>query len=834
MKKCLFLLLCLGFLLVAHPQVQNNADSSLKKVYRETYTRINDLVHTKLEVRFDYAKAHMHGKAFITLTPHFYSTDSLLLDAKGMEIHKLSLVSTNSLSPLKYRYDGIMLNITLNRLYKAGEKYTINIDYTAKPNELKVKGSAAIADAKGLYFINPNGEDKETPTQIWTQGETEATSVWCPTIDKPNQKTTQEIYMTVPDKYVSLSNGKLVSQKKNADGTRTDYWNMDQPHAPYLFFMGVGDYAVVKDSYKGKEVSYYVEKEYAPVARKIFGHTPEMMAFFSKITGVDYPWVKYAQMVARDYVSGAMENTTATLHQENAQQDARELVDGNQWESTIAHELFHQWFGNLVTAESWSNLTLNESFANYSETLWDEYKYGKDAGAAQNYTDMQGYLNSKSNAKDLVRFKYGDKEDMFDAVSYNKGGRILHMLRNYLGDSAFFKGLNLYLTANKFKAAEAHHLRLALEEVSGKDLNWFFNQWYFGSGHPELDITYTYDDNARKVSVVVKQIQPGNRLFKLPLAIDIYNGPDKSRQNVWIEDKEHTFTFNYTARPDLVNVDANKVLLCEKKDNKSLENFIHQYKYAGNYMDRREAIEACAKLQDDPRAVELLKTSLKDNFHGLRNYTLTLLDLKKMTVKQAMEPIISDLARNEKKPAVKAKAISLLGTYNKPEYKSLFVSALNDSSYSVSGAALEAITIVDNAGSLEEVRKLKNKPAKGKLAETINQVLIESGTEEDFDIIARNFKRLPLGQEKIEALPVFSEYVARVNDIEKFKKGVDLIIDFKNDVPAAQQTEANPFFEMFLKGIMTKKLAALKGSNAGDVQQQIDYLKAKMEGKKPI
>lgn len=191
-------------------------------------------------------------------------------------------------------------------------------------------------------------------------------------------------------------------------------------------------------------------------------------------------------------------------------------------------------------------------------------------------------------------------------------------------------------------------MRLALEEVSGKDLNWFFNQWYFGSGHPELDITYTYDDNARKVSVVVKQIQPGNRLFKLPLAIDIYNGPDKSRQNVWIEDKEHTFTFNYTARPDLVNVDANKVLLCEKKDNKSLENFIHQYKYAGNYMDRREAIEACAKLQDDPRAVELLKTSLKDNFHGLRNYTLTLLDLKKMTVKQAMEPIISDLARNEK------------------------------------------------------------------------------------------------------------------------------------------------------------------------------------------
>ena len=218
-----------------------------------------------------------------------------------------------------------------------------------------------LPDAKGLYFINPKGEEKDKPTQIWTQGETEANSVWMPTIDKPNQKTTQEIYMTVPAKYVTLSNGLLISQKKNADGTRTDYWKMDLPHAPYLFFMGVGDFAIVKDSYKGKEVSYYVEKEYAPVARSIFGNTPEMMKFFSEKLGVEYPWQKYAQIVGRDYVSGAMENTTATLHQESAYQNARELVDGIRWEGTIAHELFHQWFGDLVTAESWSNLTVNES-----------------------------------------------------------------------------------------------------------------------------------------------------------------------------------------------------------------------------------------------------------------------------------------------------------------------------------------------------------------------------------------------------------------------------------------------------------------------------------------
>jgi aminopeptidase N len=638
--------------------------------------------------------------------------------------------------------------------------------------------------------------------------------------------------MTVPDKYVTLSNGRLASQKKNTNGTRTDVWKMELPHAPYLFFMGVGEYSIVKDTYKGKEVSYYVEKEYAPVARKIFGNTPEMISFFSRLTGVDYPWVKYSQIVGRDYVSGAMENTTATLHQESAQQDARELVDGNRWESTIAHELFHQWFGDLVTAESWSNLPLNESFANYSETLWDEYKYGKDAGAAQNFTDMQGYILSSSEAKDLIRYKYADKEDMFDAVSYNKGGRILHMLRNFLGDSAFFKGLNVYLTTNRFKAAEAHQLRLAMEEVSGRDLNWFFNQWFFGSGHPVLDIQYVYDDNAGKVNVVIKQTQPGTKVFLLPVAIDVYNGPKKVRHNAWISQREQTFTFSYQTRPSLVNVDADKMLLCEKKDNKTLENYIHQYTYAGNYLDRREAIDAFAKKQDDATALEMLKKALKDDFYGLRDYSLSKLDLKKPAVKQAVEPVLLDLVKNEKKPAVRARAITLLGLYNKSEYRPLFATALNDSSYSIAGAALEAITIVDPSGSVAEVKKLMKQPAKGKLAESLSEVLIETGTEEDFDFIAGNFDKLPLGDAKFEAMQPFSMYLAKLNNTEKFKKGIDMITSFRDGIPANYQSQTTPYINnIILKGIVTQKMAALKNNDAS-IQQQIDYVKEKIDGKK--
>src|SRR5438045_5132216 len=315
---CLVLAIMNHFLLAQRGQT---ADTSWKKQYRETTTKINDLVHTKLDTKFDFSKSYMYGKAWITLQPHFYPTDSLRLDAKGMDIHKIAIVKNGKESSLKYDYDNWQLNIHLDKTYKGGEQYTVFIDYTSKPNEVKVKGSAAISDARGLYFINPTGEEKDKPTEIWTQGETEANSVWLPTIDKPNQKMTDEISMTVPNKYVTLSNGKLASQKKNADGTRTDTWKMELPHAPYLLFMGVGDFAIIKDSYKDKEVSYYVDKEYASVARNIFGLTPQMIAFYSRITGVDYPWAKYSQITGHDYVSGAMENTTATWHSDATQQD---------------------------------------------------------------------------------------------------------------------------------------------------------------------------------------------------------------------------------------------------------------------------------------------------------------------------------------------------------------------------------------------------------------------------------------------------------------------------------------------------------------------------------
>ena len=790
-----------------------SVDTSWKKQYRETATKINDLVHTRLDARFDFDKSYMYGRVWITLKPHFYPTDSLRLDAKGMDIHKIAMIKNAGLSggqgkesALKYDYDNWQLNIHLDKTYKGGEEYTIFIDYTAKPDELEVKGSAAINDARGLYFINPKGEDKDKPTQIWTQGETEATSAWCPTIDKPNQKTTDEISMTVPDKYVTLSNGKLVNQKKNADGTRTDTWKMDLPHAPYLFFMGVGDYAIIKDSYKGKEVSYYVEKEYAPVARKIFGLTPEMIAFYSRITGVDYPWVKYAQITGQDYVSGAMENTTATLHSSAAQQDARQLTDGNVWEEVIAHELFHQWFGDYVTTESWSNITLNESFADYSETLWDEYKYGKDAGDEHIFENRQSYLSNPANAKkDLVRFYYGDKEDVFDQVSYPKGGAILHMLRNYVGDSAFFKALNLYLTTNKFKSAEAQQLRLAFEEVTGRDLNWFWNQWYYSAGHPSLDIIYSYDNAAKRVQVVVNQTQ-ADKVFKLPIMIDIYNGANKTRHKVWVQNKIDTFSFAADSKPDLVNFDGDKILLCVKEENKTLDEYIHQYKYAAIYLDRREAIDFASKHQDDPKAVAFLKTALKDKYEGLRNFAVTKLDMKNENVKKEVESILVDIAKNDSKKMVKASAIEKLGEYENPRYASIFKAAIDDSSYTVSGNALEALAGVDSAAAVREAKRLSAMTTKGKLASVTSEIMIESGDESSADFMLKSFETMPLSQNKVNLLQQIGDFLSKTKNTEIFKRGIDDIVAFRDDIPEAFKSQFNPF----LNGILLKGLAEEK------------------------
>jgi aminopeptidase N len=761
-------------------QAPTKTDDPLLKIYRETAPRINDLVHTKLEVRFDYKKRFMYGKEWVTMHPHFYPTDTLRLDAKGMDLNNISVVKDGKNIPLKFKYqDSLTVAIQLDKVYTSNENYTIYVDYTSKPNQLKIKGSAAINDAKGLYFINPDSTEKDKPVQIWTQGETTGSSAWFPTIDDPQQKCTDEIVMTVPAKYVTLSNGRLASQKVNGDGTRTDDWKMELPHSVYLFMMAVGDFKIYHDKWRDKEVNYYLEPKYAPYAKQIFGMTPELIEFYSKTLNYDFAWNKYSQIVVRDYVSGAMENTTATLHGEYVQATPRELIDANYdaGRSTIAHELFHQWFGDLVTCESWSNLTVNESFADFSEMLWAEHKYGQDEADAHSYVALQNYLfTPEADKKNLVRFHYDDKEDVFDVVTYQKGGRILNMLRNYLGKDAFYKGLSIYLKTNQFKNGEAQQLRLALEEASGRDLNWYFNQWYYGAGNPVLDISYKWDDAAKTETVYLKQNQDG-QTFKLPMAIDIYANGKKERHNIWMNDKADTLTFTVASKPDLVNVDGDKVLLAQKTDNKSMDEFKFQYTNAPLYLDRFEAITAAAGHQSDKTAQKILISALNDKYYGLRIKAITALHLTDDSIKAVAAPVLLGLAKADQNTIAQAAALTALGKLKSKEYLDLFKTALNSQSYAVQGAALSGIAALDLAQSLT-VAKGFEKDNKGALTQAIIATYAQNGGDDEWAYVFNGFNNAG-PQDKFNMIRgAFSKMVGHVTKPEYAQAGIAAIQDF--------------------------------------------------------
>jgi aminopeptidase N len=804
MKKiALFACLFLAFTLQAQTTTEQ-VDSSWKQNYRAVATKTNNLKHTKLVASFNYEQSQMNGEVWLKLQPHFYPTNTLVLDAKAMDIKEVSLMKGTAKAKLNYTYDSLQLHIDLDKTYTAKESYTIYIKYIARPNEYKGKGSEAIKDAKGMYFINPLGTDKDKPTQIWTQGETEASSVWIPTIDQTNQKTTQEFYLKVPSKYVSLSNGLLVKQTDLKNGFREDVWKMDLPHSPYLFFIGIGDYAVIKDSYKGKEVSYYIERAYEKVARKIYGNTPQMIAYFESKLGVAYPWVKYAQISGRDYVSGAMENTTATLHSDAVQQDARELVDGNNWESTIAHELFHQWFGDLVTAESWSNITVNESFADYSQTLWFEHSQGKDAGAFENFTGLRNYLSSPSDAeKNLVRFFYQNKEDVFDLVSYQKGGRILNMLRHLVGDDAFFASLNKYLTDNQFSNGSAVKLKLAFEAVTGKDLNWFFNQWYFGSGHPYVRIQQKYMADQQKVLVTIQQTQTQNKLFTLPVGIDVYVNGNRNHYEVWSKNKVDSFYFPAAVAPDNVNVDNDKILLWAKDETKPIEQYAYQMKHARNFMDRFEAANEASTNLKNPAAKAIIDAAIKDSFHVLRSIALN--SYNPTAIDAAMEAKILELAAKDKVSTVREDAINVLSKINKPSFTPLYEKWVNDSSYTVAGAALAALEIVDSAKAIDIAKAFSKQTLKKRLNTVVTTILTKYGDEQMFDFVASTYGKLNIqSSEKFEMTAPFAQLLIKTTDPVKFKKGIDLIVEFREAIPQGYRVQTDPYFNFKILGDIIK------------------------------
>lgn len=741
--------------------------------YQPSYPIVNDIVSTKLEVSFDWEKQRMPGKSTIVFHPHFYPTDSLTLDAKGFDIHKIEIVTPKGNKLLTYTYDSSILRIKLDTTYTRNDNYTIRIDYTAKPNERKTTGSPAITDSKGLYFINPKGEEPDKPKQIWTQGETENNSAWFPTVDKPNMKTTIEIFMKVDTQYVTLSNGLMLDSKNNNDGTRTDHWKLDQPIAPYLVMMAVGKFSVVKDKWRDMEVNYYVEPKYAKYAKEIFGDTPKMMEFYSNMLGVDYVWPKFSQVVVRDFVSGAMENVSAVVHYSALQQTHREMIDGNH-EDIISHELFHHWFGDLVTCESWANLPLNESFADYGESMWLRYKYGNAEADYHVRNDLDTYIaETEKKPVPLIRYYYTDKEQMFDANSYQKGGAVLNLLRTYIGDSAFYKSLRLYLTKNKFRAAEIHQLRLAFEEVTGQDLNWFFNQWFLDKGHPSVTINYSYDAAHQEQRVTIEQTQSfaEGGWFQLPLKVDLYFGKEVRHYNVVMDKQHQTFTFPAQIKPDLVNVDADKSMVWEKADYKTDSAFIFQYNNAPRMLDRWESVEHF-KERTDATAQQFLLAAMHDNFWRIRKEATIYVNLNNQQLLKDVKANLFFLLKADPESQVRAAALKRLSELNDKTLLNVFNDAMSDSSYLVLATALDAIASIDMNRAYESAQKLVAED-EGNIVFVIASIFAEKGTaaEQEWFIRQLNMRE---GFQKFSLYGYYGKFLQRL-DIPEMNKGLDFL-----------------------------------------------------------
>ena len=828
---------------IIYPKSDSLASKRPMEEYHATSTRSIDILHTKLEVNFDWEKQYMNGKATITFKPYFYPTKEITLDAKGFDIKEVSLVSNPAISmppksgkdgkiyepgllkqtekkSLPFTYNKTQLTISLDKEYTRNDTLKVFIDYVAKPNEREIKTGNAISSDKGLYFINPLGKEKNKPTEIWTQGETESSSCWFPTVDKPNERMTQEIYITVDSvhkNFITLSNGLLLSSKKNPDGSRTDYWKQSLPAAPYLTMMAIGDFAIVKDKWRNMDVNYYVEHEYEPYTKAIFGHTPEMIEFFSTKLGTVYPWEKFSQIVVRDYVSGAMENTTVVLHGEFMNETDRELLDKN-YEDVISHELFHHWFGDYVTCEAWSNTTLNEGFATYGEYLWQEYKYGRDAADQHGYESMHGYISSSAKTpKKLIRYYYNDPDNMFDANSYNKGGSVLHMLRKYVGDDAFFTALKTYLDKYKFSSVEADDLRLVFEQVTGEDLHWFFDQWFFGEGYPKLLIQHTYNDTLKKYTVRIRQTQDLTTLpvFKLPIDIDIYVDGKKERKRVWVKNETEDFSFNVAKKPDLVNVDAEKSLICMKDEKKSVPEWAFQYRNCPLYVDRHEALKELSTFGTVPEAADVLVAALNDKFWDIRETAIGYIEKLPSDYKKAVKEKLTALAKNDEKSSVRSAAIEQLGNnYKDEDLASVYRQSVNDKSYAVAGASLAALAKIDKNESMHIAKQFESEKSMDMLL-TVAQIYSQYGSDENNPFFVNLAPKMS-GWDNVSFTMTYTDFLKHCND-STINSGILILENIA-------KTENNKWIRYFgSKGI--KDLAQMYADKEQKVTEQISRLK---------
>jgi len=657
--------------------------------------RVVDVRHIRIEIAVDVKNKSVSGTTRLVMRPFTDGVSVVELDAVELKVAKVESAG----KPLRFDNTGEKLIVRFPRPLAYERDVTIDITYSAQPR-------------RGLYFTAPDKFDRKKHREVWSQGQDEDNRHWFPCFDYPCEKATSELIATVPGKWFCLSNGRLLARHRNKDGTATFHWKQEVPHVSYLITLCAGDYEEVSGQWDGIPVNYYVPPGRKADGARSFGRTPEMVKFYSELIGVRYPYAKYAQITAADFIFGGMENTSATTQTERTLHDARAHLDFSS-EPLVAHELVHSWYGNLLTCRDWSHGWLNESFATYFDNLWYRHALGEDEFRYEQYGDLQRYLieDATSYRRPIFTNVYRAPIDMFDRHLYQKGGCVLNLLRNILGDRLFFKAIKLYTQRHREQTVVTQDLLEALEDATGRNFDWFFEQWIFKGGHPEFEVSCAWDEKTSSVALTVQQKQTPDEMtsiFRLPLKVRfVGHGYDETRA-FELREANHVFHIPLSERPRWVAFDpANSIpkTLELKFDEDQLAA---QLREDDDAMGRVYAAQALGKKGTNGAIEALGEVLLKDKFWGVQAECAAALAKVQTTAALSKLEAVTRLSHPKARRAV-ARA---LGEFrDERAFKALLPLAKRDASYHVEAEAAQALGRTRTARAWSQVLGATSRPS---------------------------------------------------------------------------------------------------------------------------
>jgi aminopeptidase N len=655
------------------------------------------IVHLALDVTLEIAAKRIHAAAALDVRRVDASADELSLDAIGFDIDDVR-VDGQSVS---WRYDGRTLNLPIEAGRDAAQ---VTVKYRATPR-------------RGLYFIEPDEHYPLKPRQVWSQCQEEDARHWFPCHDSPHVKMTTELVAHVPNGWFALSNGALVSSDRPKSGDFTFAWRMDEPHASYLVTLAAGEFEelVASATVEGREVpvTYLVPKGREADGWRTFGRTPDMMKHFGEVTGVPYPWGKYAQVVVADFIFGGMENTTATTMYEHILLDERAAIDISS-DDLVAHELAHQWFGDYVTCRAWYEGWLNEGFATFFEHVWREKLLGQDEYDFGVKADLEAYVTEAHGRyrRPIVCQDYDAPLDLFDRHLYEKGGLVIHALRLEVGTPVFWRGVRSYLERNARGVVETRDLQRAIEEVSGRSLGRFFEQWLYKPGHPEIEVEITWEKGMLGVSTKQTQATTDGvpACFELSLDLDVGRADGSVISSTMrVTDKQQSFALVAPARPAFVVIDPTMRIVGEVRPKVPCDMLRTQLEKAPTARGRWIAAQALSKT-DDPPTIDSLSRALsnEDEFWGTRVECATALG--KIRAREAFDVLAKAVKTSH--PKVRRAVVQALGSFRTTEaMEAIRPHALRDDSYLVESEAARALGHTRQVAAFDLLLDLLDRPS---------------------------------------------------------------------------------------------------------------------------